>query len=173
MIKSKKLKQKCKQIKLVLIDVDGVLTDGGRYYSSEGEKLKKFHVRDGMGVSMLLRNGIKTAIMTKENSKIVKKWAKEMKVSAIYSGVKKKELKLPHVCKKFGLTKKEIAYIGDDVNDFELMKLIGLSVMPQDGIDSLRQIADYVCKTCGGKGAFREVVDLLLSVKFSSKAELY
>ena len=77
---SESIKSKCKKIKLVLTDVDGVLTDGGRYYSEKGEIVKRFHVRDGMGINILLRNGIKTAIITKENSKIVKKWAKEMNI---------------------------------------------------------------------------------------------
>ena len=85
---NKSIKSKCKKIKLVLTDVDGVLTDGGRYYSEKGEIVKRFHVRDGMGINILLRNGIKTAIITKENSKIVKKWAKEMNVSKTYSGIK-------------------------------------------------------------------------------------
>jgi len=170
---SKKFKLKCKRIKLILTDVDGVLTDGGRYYSSDGEKLKKFHVRDGMGVNLLLRNKIKTVIMTKENSKIVKKWANEMNVSTVYSGVKKKESKLPKICKDFGLTKKEIAFIGDDINDLELMKLVGLSVSPEDAIDFVRQKVDYVCRISSGKGVFREVADLILITKFPNKKKWY
>ena len=85
MIQKKDIRNRCKKIKIVLTDVDGVLTDGGRYYSEKGEVLKKFHVRDGMGVNILLRNGIKTVIITKENSKIVKKWAKDMNVTKVYS----------------------------------------------------------------------------------------
>ena len=79
-------KKDCKKIRLVITDVDGVLTDGGRYYSKSGEKLKKFHVRDGMAVNLLLRNGIKTIILTKERSEIVKKWSKDMNVSKIFMG---------------------------------------------------------------------------------------
>ena len=86
------LRKKCKQIKIILTDVDGVLTDGGRYYSDRGEILKKFHVRDGMGVNILLRNNIKTIILTKEKSMITKKWAKEMNVTHVMSGIIKKEL---------------------------------------------------------------------------------
>ena len=96
-------KQKCKNIKLVLTDVDGVLTDGGRHYSEKGEILKKFHVRDGMGVNILLRNNIKTIILTKEKSKIVRKWAKEMNISQVYGGIIKKELLLTEICKKYGV----------------------------------------------------------------------
>ena len=99
-------KNKCKKIKIILTDVDGVLTDGGRYYSDMGEILKKFHVRDGMGVNLLLRNGIKTIIVTKENSKITKKWAKEMNITKIISGSLKKENELPKICKKFNVSEK-------------------------------------------------------------------
>ena len=100
MTKSKEIRNKCKKIKIVLTDVDGVLNDGGRYYSEKGEVLRKFHVRDGMGINLLLRNDIKTIIVTKENSKIVKYWAKTMNVSKVYSGVKTKENRLKTVCKK-------------------------------------------------------------------------
>ena len=92
------VKQKCKKIKIILTDVDGVLTDGGRYYSEKGEILKKFHVRDGMGVNILLRNSIKTIIVTKENSKITKKWAKDMNVTKVISGSIKKEAELSKIC---------------------------------------------------------------------------
>ena len=124
------IKSKCKKIKLVLTDVDGVLTDGGRYYSEKGEIVKRFHVRDGMGINILLRNGIKTAIITKENSKIVKKWAKEMNVSKTYSGIKIKEKELEKICKYYKILPNQIAFIGDDVNDIKLMKKVGLSVTP-------------------------------------------
>ena len=87
MIQKKDIRNRCKKIKIVLTDVDGVLTDGGRYYSKKGEVLKKFHVRDGMGVNILLRNNIKTIIITKENSKVVKCWAKAMNVSKVFSGI--------------------------------------------------------------------------------------
>lgn len=170
---SKNVSLKCKNIKLILTDVDGVLTDGGRYYSEKGEVLKKFHVRDGMGVNLLLRNGIKTVIATKEKSKIAKKWAKEMNVSFVYSGVLKKELVVNKVCKKYNLSKNEIAYIGDDVNDLELMKKVGFSATPNDGIIYAKQLADYTCKAGGGKGAFREIVDLILFSKFPHKIKLY
>jgi len=164
---------KCKKIKLVLTDVDGVLTDGGRYYSQRGEVMKRFHVRDGMGVNILLRNGIKTAIITKEKSKIVEKWAKEMNVAAVYGGVVKKELELSRVCKKFHVTASKIAYIGDDVNDLELMKAVGFSATPSDGVDKAKKIADYICKHGSGKGAFREIVDLILLTKLQRNVKWY
>ena len=165
--------EKCKKIKLVLVDVDGVLTDGTRYYSSKGEELKNFHTRDGMGVNLLLRNGVKTGILTKEKSKIVKKWALEMNVSNVYDGAVRKEHVLKKVCKDSGLKKSEIAYIGDDVNDLELLKIVGFSATPKDGIEEAKQLVDYVCKFDGGKGAFREVADVILSIKFPHKKKWY
>ena len=169
----KLLKNKCKKIKLVLTDVDGVLTDGGRYYSEKSEIMKKFHVRDGMGINILLRNGISTVIVTKENSKIVKKWAKEMNVSKTYSGIKIKEKELEKICKFYKILPDEVAFIGDDVNDIELMKKVGFSVTPSDGILQAKKIANYVCTTSGGNGALREMIDLILKEKFADKTNFY
>ncbi len=166
-------KTKCKKIKIILTDVDGVLTDGGRYYSKNEEIFKKFHVRDGMGINILLRNGIKTAIVTKENSKIVKNWAKEMNVSRVYSGIRNKEEELEKICKYYKVTPLEVAYIGDDVNDLELMKKVGFSATPFDGILEAKKIANYVCKTSAGNGALREIIDLILKEKFPKKTKWY
>ena len=162
-----------KKIKLVLTDVDGVLTDGGRYYSSKGEILKKFHTRDGMGVNILLRNGIKTVIITKENSPITNKWTKEMNISFVYNGIKNKEKQLPIICKKFRVTSNQIAYVGDDVNDTKLLSLVGLSATPNDGIPSLKKTVDFVCKNNGGSGAFREFADYILKINFGNNIKWY
>jgi len=169
----KSLKLKCQKIRLVITDVDGVLTDGGRYYSSNGEIFKRFHVRDGMGVNLLLRNGINTVIVTKEISKIVNYWAKSMNVSKVYSGVKIKENELEKICKLYKLTPSNIAFIGDDVNDLELMKKVGLSATPHNGIAQAKKVADYVCKSLGGDGALREIADLILKEKFPHKTKWY
>ena len=169
MQKNLKIKQKCKKVKLLITDVDGVLTDGGRYYSKEGEVLKKFHVRDGMGVNILLRNNIKTIILTKEKSMITKKWAKDMNISQVYSGFTKKELALTQICKKYKVSLKEIAFIGDDVNDLEVLKKVAFSAVPNDAVIQVKKIADYICKASGGKGCFREISDLILLSKFSHK----
>jgi len=168
-----KIAKKSKTIKLVLTDVDGVLTDGGRYYSEKGEHIKKFHVRDGMGVNLLLRNKIKTVIITKENSLIVKKWSKEMNVSKLLMGIKNKESELPKICKLYKIRKNEIAYIGDDVNDIDLLAKVGFSACPQDSIDKVKKVVDYVCGLDGGKGVFREIADLILSIKFLNKKKWY
>ena len=169
----KSLKLKCQKIRLVITDVDGVLTDGGRYYSYSEEIFKRFHVRDGMGVNLLLRNGIDTMIITKEISKIVNYWAKSMNVSKVYSGSNTKENELEKICKVYKLDPLNIAFIGDDVNDLELMKRVGLSITPHDGIDQAKKIADYVCKSSGGYGVLREVADLILKEKFPNKTKWY
>jgi 3-deoxy-D-manno-octulosonate 8-phosphate phosphatase (KDO 8-P phosphatase) len=153
--------------------VDGVLTDGGRYFSENKEIFKKFHVRDGMGVNLLLRNGIKSIIITKENSKIVKNWAKEMNIEKTFSGILKKELVLSKIKKEYNLRNDEIAFIGDDVNDLELMKIVGLSATPNDGVDEAKENADYVCKLNGGQGSFRELADMILKIKFPKKLKWY
>lgn len=162
---SKKLEQKIHNLKIVVTDVDGVLTDGGRYYSEKGEILKKFHTLDGMGVNLLLRNGIKTLILTKENSKIVRKWAKDMNVTEIFSNSIYKEKTIQKICKKFKIALNQIAYIGDDVNDLEIMKKIGFSACPKDGVMQIRKIASYICSLNGGNGAFRELVDVIIASK--------
>ena len=128
----KELYKKFKEIKLVLTDVDGVLTDGGMYYTTEGDIMKKFHARDGMGVTLLRKHNIPTILITKEKTKMVKQWAAKMKVEKLYDGIIKKNMILDKVCKTFNLKSDEIAYIGDDVNDVPLLKEVCLDVTPND-----------------------------------------
>lgn len=173
MIDKIKIQKKLKKIKLVLTDVDGVLTDNGRYYTSSGEEFKKFNVKDGMGINLLLRNGIKTIIVTKEKSKIVKKWSIDMNVSKTIMGAVNKEQKLLEICKEFKVNPSEIMYIGDDVNDFNLLKLVGFSAVPKDGHRIVLQISDYVCTKNGGEGAFREIADLILIEKIPKNKAWY
>lgn len=159
------LKKKCKSIKLVISDVDGVLTDGGMYYSEKGEVLKKFNAKDGMAVELLLKNGIKTVLITKENSEIVKKRGKKIKVASWYVGIKRKEEKLKKICEKFCVMPSEIAYIGDDINDLGIIKKVGFSASPSDGIQEIINNVDYVCKLKGGQGVLREITEIILNCK--------
>ena len=161
-----KLNQKCKKIKLVVTDVDGVLTDGGMYYSEKGEIMKKFNAKDGMGVELLLQNNIKTILLTRENSTIVKKRGLKIKVASTITGIQNKELHLKKICKKFRVSLKEIAYIGDDINDQKIIQKVGLSFTPHDGMKIIKKNVDYICKMKGGEGVFREVADLIISYKF-------
>jgi len=123
-----KINIKLKKIKLVLTDVDGVLTDGGMYYSESGEFMKKFNTRDSMGMELLLNYKIKTVFITRENSQIVKKRVKKISIVDLYSGISDKKKVLSEILIKYNVKNNEIAYIGDDINDIEIMKSIGFSV---------------------------------------------
>jgi len=163
------IKDKAEKIKVILTDVDGVLTDTGVYYGQEGEVLKRFSIRDGMGVERLRKYaGIETIIITGENSGAVKSRAEKLKISEFYLGVNKKEEVLEIIKKKNGLEKENIAYIGDDSNDYEIMKLVGFTATPSDGMSFIKDIADYICDTKAGYGAFREFAELILSFKYNS-----
>jgi YrbI family 3-deoxy-D-manno-octulosonate 8-phosphate phosphatase len=157
-----KSSKSAKNIKILLTDVDCVLTDGGMYYTSNGDVMKKFHTRDGMGVNMLRRKGIPTIIVTKEKTQMVKKWAKKMNIEYVYDGVQQKETILKIISKKYNVKNSEIGYIGDDINDIELLKIVGFSATPNDGILEAQKIVNYICKKNGGEGAFREVADIIL-----------
>ena len=170
---NQRLIKKTKKIKILLTDVDGVLTDGGMYYSNKGDVMKKFHARDGMAISLLKKNGIPTVIVTKEKTMIVKQWAKKMNIKKLYDGVVKKEQIIEKIWDEFKVKVEEIAFIGDDVNDVKLLKKVGLAVMPNDGIRQLRIICDYRCKARGGEGVLRETADLILNKKFSNKYKSY
>ena len=170
---NQKVRKRIKKIKLIATDVDGVLTDGGMYYSSKGDVLKKFHARDGMAVSILKKNTIPTVIITKEKNQIVKKWSSKMNIDKLFDGVKNKEEVVSKLCKSYGLSENNIAYIGDDVNDLEILKRIGFSVTPKDGNIEVKKIVDYICKRGGGEGVLREICDLVTSVKFGKKRKLY
>lgn len=165
--------KKCKKIKIVLTDVDCVLTDGGMYYTSEGDYMKKFHTRDGMGVSLLKKNNISTIIVTKESTEIVRKWGTNMNIKKIFDGIKQKEKILDEIKKSFHVKNDEIAYIGDDVNDLELMKAVGFSATPNDGSILAKNIADYICNCKGGEGVLREIADLILSIQYPKKKIWY
>lgn len=163
------MESKIKNIKLVITDVDGVLTDGGMYYTKDGDIMKRFHARDGMGVTLLKNAGIPTIILTKEKTKMVSRWCERMKILELLDGIQNKEQELVNICKKNNLVPGEIAYIGDDINDLKLLKEVGFSAVPNDGIDSLKEICQYVCQKNGGNGAFREFADLILAVKIQNE----
>ncbi|MBK7630053.1 MAG: HAD-IIIA family hydrolase [Ignavibacteriales bacterium] len=160
------LREKAEKIKVILTDVDGVLTDTGIYYGQEGEALKRFSIRDGMGVERLRKYaGLETIIITGENSNTVKTRAEKLKIKEFYLGANKKEEVLEIIKKKNGFVKENIAYIGDDSNDFEVMQLCGLTATPADGMNFIKDISDYICETKAGYGAFREFAELILAFK--------
>ena len=157
------IKKISKNIKLVITDVDGVLTDGGMYYSNSGESFKKFNARDGMGVEMLLNHGIKTVFITRENSRITKQRGKKVNAAKVILGIKNKETELEKICKNFRVKPENVAYIGDDINDIKIMKKVGFSATPYNGVLEVQKISSYICKSKGGEGAFREFAELILN----------
>jgi YrbI family 3-deoxy-D-manno-octulosonate 8-phosphate phosphatase len=154
------------QIKLFVTDVDGVLTDAGMYYTETGDELKKFNTHDGMAFQLLRDCGIKTAIVTSELTKIVENRAKKLKVDYLYQGKKhggKLEAVL-EICEKEGVSIKEVAYVGDDINCFELLINVGIAACPANATDKIKGIPNIIqLKKAGGEGAVREYVELLLS----------
>ena len=163
-LSKKEIFRRAKKIKIIISDIDGVLTDGSMYYNEKGEYMKKFNTRDGITKKFLERK-LKVIFITQEKSMINLQRAKKLKISKMYQGVLKKEDKLSDISKKFDVKLNEIAYIGDDLNDFEIMKKVGLSATPHDGVNEIKKIANYICKTNGGEGAFREFTDLIVDVK--------
>ena len=151
-----------KKIKLVITDIDGVWTDGGMYYSENGVESKKFNTRDGMGVERLRNQNIETIICTSENSRIVEHRAKKLKIKKCFVGIKDKGNFIDEFSKHEKIDKKNIAYIGDDLNDINIIKKVGYSACPKDAFRSIKENVDYICKTEGGKGAFREFAELIL-----------
>lgn len=163
------LKEKAEKIKVILTDVDGVLTDTGIYYGPLGEALKRYSVRDGMGIERLRKYaGIETIIITGENSAAVKSRAEKLKMQEFYLGVKDKTEVLEIIKKKNGYVKEEIAYIGDDSNDFDVIQQCGFTATPSDGMNFIKEIVDYVCETKAGYGAFRELAEIILAFKNNS-----
>jgi 3-deoxy-D-manno-octulosonate 8-phosphate phosphatase (KDO 8-P phosphatase) len=157
---------KIKNIKLLLSDSDGVLTDGGVYYSPNGEELKKFSIRDGMGVSRLRDLvQVETGIITGENSLPVQHRAEKLNIKELHLGVQDKLAILHKILDRQQLSKENIAYVGDDSNDIEIIKEAGLSACPADAMYFIKDKVDYICQNKGGEGAFREFAELIICGK--------
>ncbi len=160
------------RLKLVATDVDGVLTDGGVYYSEQGEALKRFSVRDGMGVERLRADGIEIAFMTRESSKLVQRRADKLNIRYCYLGVGDKKAALPRLLEETGIELGQLAYIGDDVNDAEIMTAVarsGLVGAPLDAVRTLLHGAHYRCARPGGYGAFRDFAEWILGLRAQAR----
>ena len=158
-------------IKLVLLDVDGTLTDGGIYRGNNEEELKRFNVKDGYAIVNAQKLGIEFGIITGRKSELVEIRAKELKIKYLYQGISEKTVILEEIMKKDGLSKEEIAYMGDDLNDLLIMKQVGSSGTPKDAVDEVIQVADFVSKKNGGSGAVREFIEHIL--KKDGKWEIF
>ena len=154
-------------IKLFATDVDGVLTDAGMYYAESGDEWKKFNTRDGMGIKLLQRAGIITAIVTQERTKLVARRAEKLTIPELHQGVMDKLTVIREMAARHGLSLKQVAYIGDDVNDLEALKAVGFSASPADGLPDIVAAVDYVCQKKGGEGAVREIIEMILDAQRS------
>ncbi|HKQ34500.1 MAG TPA: HAD-IIIA family hydrolase [Nitrospiraceae bacterium] len=150
------------RIRLFATDVDGVLTDAGMYYSETGDEWKKFNTRDGMGIKLLQRAGIITAIVTQERTKLVARRAEKLAIPELHQGVMDKLSCVREMAARHGLTLNQVAYIGDDINDLETLKAVGFSASPADGMPVVAAAVDYVCQKKGGEGAVREIIEMIL-----------
>ncbi len=156
---------KAKPIKLLLMDVDGVLTDGRIIYDSEGKEIKFFHVRDGHGIKLLHKFGIKTGIITGRNSKVVEIRTKELGIEYLFQNATDKREIIENIINRFGYNKEELAFIGDDVVDIPVFRRVGFRITVPDASYDVREEVDYVTLNYAGKGAVREVCELILKAK--------
>lgn len=152
-----------KEIKLFITDIDGVWTDGGMYYDETGSELKKFNTADSAGVVFLRLLNIQVAIITGENTKIVKRRAEKLKIDHLYMGITNKLEIAKQLCASLNISLNEVAYIGDDINDMELLRAVGLSAVPANAPTYIQRLADWIVPVKGGDGAFRAFVEKYLT----------
>jgi len=158
------IRSKLRRIKVLLLDVDGVLTDGGVYYSASGHEAKKFNTQDGYGIVKLREAGVKVGIITGRSSEIVKRRADELGIEEVHQNLEDKLVAYEGILARFNVRDADVAYVGDDEPDLPILRRVGFSAAPADAADVVRRSVDYVCKRSGGSGAVREVIDLVLSV---------
>lgn len=159
------VEERAKGVKLFIMDIDGTLTDGAMYYSSNGEELKRFSTRDGMGVTLLQRAGIECAIVTSEHSQIAAKRGEKLKIKHLILGSHDKSSSVTELSEYLNIPMEAIAYIGDDVNDGPVMRLCGLAGCPSDAVEAIQTHSHYVCTQRGGNGAVREFAEMILKAQ--------
>ena len=153
-----------RKIKMVLTDVDGCLTDGSVYYGPNHEKYKKFNMQDGMALKILKENNILTGIISSDNSKATQYRAEDLKFDYIYIDEKNKLARFEEILKENNISKDEVAYMGDDIQDLCILEKVGLSVAPNNAVDIVKEKASYVTKKNGGDGAFRELAQYIIKI---------
>ena len=151
-----------KMIKLMVFDVDGVLTDGKLYIGSNGEEYKAFHTQDGMGISLAHYTGMKTAIITGRKSDAVQKRADELNIHFVYQGIHHKLEVLKEIVNELNIGLDEVCYMGDDINDIPILNVVGFSACPQNAVKLVREKVMFISNQNGGQGAVREVIDYIL-----------
>jgi YrbI family 3-deoxy-D-manno-octulosonate 8-phosphate phosphatase len=154
-----------RNVRLLCVDVDGVLTDAGMYYGPDGEVLKKFNTRDGMGLARVREAGVAVAIISGEDSAIVHARAAKLKIDDVYCGAADKRLAIDALCQRHGLRLEQVAFIGDDLNDVPALECVGLPCAVADAAAPVKALAEYVTQARGGDGAVREVCELLIAAR--------
>jgi 3-deoxy-D-manno-octulosonate 8-phosphate phosphatase (KDO 8-P phosphatase) len=173
-LSTEQLVARAQRVRLVLTDCDGVLTDGTVYVSEHGEALKRFSLRDGMGVERLREAGIETAIVTRERSPIVARRAEKLRLPHLFEGVLDKAAELARILAAAGCGQDEVAYIGDDVNDLGILGEVGregLTAAPFDALETVADAVHHVCRARGGEGAFREFAEWILRLRGAGKRD--
>jgi 3-deoxy-D-manno-octulosonate 8-phosphate phosphatase (KDO 8-P phosphatase) len=165
MTRLQRLVPKLKRIKAIFLDVDGVLTDGSVIYGNGGLELKIFDSQDGFGIANAIQKGIRVGIITGRKSEVIKRRASELGVIDVYEGSLDKVAPLQEIMKLYSLAESEIAYVGDDILDLPVLTKVGFSAAPQNAVHEVKMRVDYVCKSQGGHGAVREVIDLILKAQ--------
>lgn len=159
------MQNKLQKIKFVITDVDGVLTDGQLHYDAHGEAIKSFHVRDGLGIRMLMEQGIQVAVLSGRSSPILQRRIEDLGIKLAYLGKLEKESACLELIKQAGVTAEQTAYIGDDSVDLPAFAVCGVAFAVNDAPQYVKHHADYVLTLGGGKGAFREMSDLILTAQ--------
>ena len=154
--------EKIPEIKVFLTDCDGCLTDGGMYYSENGDELKRFNALDGMGFRLLREKGILTGVITGEKKELNRRRSKKLNLDILEQGVQDKLCMVEKLCQKYDISLQNVAYIGDDINDLDVIKAVGFGCSVPNGIEEVKKAAMYVTKRWGGQGAVREVIDKVL-----------
>ena len=156
---------RARKVRLLCVDVDGVLTDAGMYYGPDGEVLKKFNTRDGMGLARVRQAGVAVAIISSEDSAIVHARAAKLKIDDVFCGAANKRAAIDELCVRHGLDLEEVAYIGDDLNDLPALECVGLPCAVADAVEAVKSVAQYITERRGGDGAVREICELLVAAK--------
>jgi len=159
------MQAKLKPIRMLLLDVDGVLTDGGIIINDRGEQTKVFHVRDGHGLKLLQRVGIQVGIITGRSSQVVEHRAAELGIAIVYQGVKNKLEPYLEILAEHGLQDTQVAYVGDDIVDLPILRRVGFAATVADGCTEVRERVDFVSGFSGGRGAVREVAEMILKAQ--------
>lgn len=169
---SSEVKEKIKRVRLLVLDVDGVLTEGKVVYDDRGLETKAFDVKDGHGVKLLKRGGVDSAILTSRTSKVVEYRAADLGIELVYQGYKTKLEAMDDILKRSGLEAGELAYVGDDLVDLPFMARVGFTATVSDAVDEVRERVDVVSSRPGGRGAVREICELILKVQGAWEALL-